>query len=493
MPKTGVGDRSGWKDRIEKSSWVDSSRWVDKGESSDPVEFLEAEPSAYRLSQAQKKPPPAMSSTAAKALVLGAAGVVLIALAIMSRPGDQDPASQLSVEEQLLRQREAAAAELLDEEGALADETTDDGTAGDETGEDSIVDPEDAEDAEDSASAEIDAAFDAEAAADAESASEAGQSGTGLAATLPPIPELRADLPEDFPGVLFGYGPQESVVTIRRSVPTPVESLLDADGGGPAGMVQTSPSEVAVFTGGRLFSLPTTGGVEQSELPDGTVHPGDDGFLVLLEQDRQRQAFVLGGPGTEDVEPGAPIDVGNDVTVLGSWAGQALVYQASKVWSLDDADQATAVTDGVLVDYDGTHLAMVRCDRPSACRIEVGTPAQPSRRSVPVPETLAGRDIALWASIGAVSPDGTKLAIVDHRGAVQLPTWIDLETGEAQTVSESVDPASPVVWSPDGRWLAYSFADDLLVWDTELQRTWRIFLGRDIDDLAWLVDGELDS
>ncbi len=493
MPKTGVGDRSGWKGRLEKSSWVDSSRWVDKGDGSGPVEFLEAEPSAYRLSQAQKKPTPSMSSPVAKALGFGAVAVVLIALAIMSRPGDQDPASQLSAEEQILRQREAEAAGLLDEEGspdapAVEEESAlsgqDDVSEGDVNGEDA-----------DASADAVNSAADVDSAVDVNGAGDDGPDALAAGETveLRPIPDLRADLPEDFPGVLFAYGPQESVVSIRRSEVQPVESQLDSEGGQRAGMVQTSASEVAVFSGGQLFSLPIDGGVEQRGLQDGSVHPGDDGFMILLEQDRERLAYVLGGSDETDTDAQEGIVVGNDLTVLGAWSGRVLVYQASKVWLLDGNGGATAVTDGVLLGYDGSYLSMVRCDAPSSCRIEVGTPAQPSLRSVPVPDTLAGRDIELWASTAAVSADGTRLAIVDQRGAVQLPTWIDLDTGVATTKSESVIADSPVAWSPDGRWLAFAFAQDLLVWDTEASRTWRIFLGREISDLAWLAEPESGS
>ena len=44
-------------------------------------------------------------------------------------------------------------------------------------------------------------------------------------------------------------------------------------------------------------------------------------------------------------------------------------------------------------------------------------------------------------------------------------------------------------WSPDGRWIAYAANGDVVVWDTELDETWLILLGRSFNSLVWFDDG----
>lgn len=472
MPNAGVGDRSGWKDRIEQSTWVDGARWVDDDDPDAPVEFLEAEPSAYRLSETQSEDKATFStSPLARGLAIGAVGVVLIALAIMSRPGDEDPFSQLpTADQQQLLERQAQAEALLDEqldEAGGADPESEDAAA--------VADGEPGDEAEE----------DSPTATAAESES--------LAAPRP-IPELRADLPDDLPGVIFAYGPQDSVISIKRSEPQPLENPLGpGTSRAPSGMVKTSPSEVGVFDGERLYSLRAEGGIDSRALPDGELYPSDSGFLVVLEVDRAKSAFVLGDPPSQTDEEPQGIPIGNDLAVLGGWGDRALVHQASKVWLIDRAGGAELVTDGVVLGYDNGFLAMIRCDGPGSCRIEVGPPNQPSRRAVAMPENLTGRSVEVWAGTGAVSADGDRLALVDQRGAVQLPTWVDLVSGEDSTVSQSVDQGSPVAWSPDGRWLAYAIDDDILLWDTESGRDWRVSVARPLSHLAWLAEVEPSS
>ena len=60
MAKTGIGERAAWKDRIDQSPWIDGSRWLpEEGAPAEDVEFLEVEPSAYRLGGPGQREAPA--------------------------------------------------------------------------------------------------------------------------------------------------------------------------------------------------------------------------------------------------------------------------------------------------------------------------------------------------------------------------------------------------------------------------------------------------
>lgn len=238
-----------------------------------------------------------------------------------------------------------------------------------------------------------------------------------------------------------------------------------------------------VLAGGQLIAVLADGRLEAASVPADRLLPADGG-IVLVSDDTQTREVTL---SSRIDDGGEPFSLGYDVELLGGWQGRPLVHKAGAVWLLDRDGGAQLVTDGVLVGYDGRHLVMVRCARPDDCRIEVGPPDRPGLRSVPVPENLAGREIESWTGSTAVSVDGSRLAVVDRRG-VSLPTWIDLESGVDHTRSESINPDSPVAWSPDGLWLAYAFGDDLIVWDTTEDRSWRVFLDRPISDLTWIDD-----
>ena len=460
MAKSGAGHRLAWKEKIDSSPWVDNAGWLDEGpqeqKSTDTsIEFLEAEPSAYRLSESpREKSPSVFSSTSARVLGLGAVAVVLLALALMSRPGDQDPFDQLPANKQqeiLQRQnRQNVVPDTPIEEPQRSTDTT-------------LPQPV--------------------PTPRADSAQADDEAGTDDGEPLGPIPELRADLSADMPDLLLAYGPAGSVVQIRRSDDQPTEIQVPS-GLRPGTMLYSLFDErPLVLTDSTLLAVLPGGEVEAADVAAHHLLPGDGGVVLVSDGQPTRQVIISSRIGDGD----GSLSLGYDVELLGAWQGRPLVYKAGAVWLLDDDGTAELVAEGVEAGYDGRNLFMVRCDRPDDCRIDVGPPDEPNRRSVPVPEQLADRPIDSWAPGAAVSPDGDRLAVVDRRG-VALPRWIDLETGTATALSESVNEDSPVAWSPDGRWLAYAFGDDIIAWDTGDDRSWRIFVDRPISHMVWAED-----
>ncbi len=250
-------------------------------------------------------------------------------------------------------------------------------------------------------------------------------------------------------------------------------------------LVSRSDELPLILTEDGLAAMLPEGRVETARTEADTLRPADSGIVLITDDSQTREVII----SSLLADGGEALTLGYDVQLLGAWQGRPLIYKAGAVWLLDVNGNAELVTEGVLGGYDGHHLVMVRCNNPQNCRIEVGPPNQPALRSVPVPENFANRSIESWTTSVAVSRDGTRLAVVDRRG-VSLPTWIDMDTGVDTTRSESVNHDSPVVWSPDGRWLAYAFGDDIIVWDTEGNQSWRIFVDRPISHLAWTSDTE---
>lgn len=469
-----LGDRLAWKDRIDQSAWVDNAEWLDdeaKSDAAASVEFLEAEPSAYRLSETRTaKGPGLFESNSAKLLGFGGLAVVLLAIALMSRPGDQDPFDQLPADKQQeIRQRQSGLdpqaqdgvdqqTQPLGDDVAFGQSRTTLSTP--------LPQPSPTPDRPTPLRSDTDEA-------DAE----------GGVAVLPPVPDLRTDLSAEMPDLLYIYGEANSVVQIRRSDDRPLELELPA-GDRPGAMTVSRSDELPlVLSPDGLTAVLPDGTLESSPIEAQMLLPADDGIVLVSESTQTREVIIS---SLLDDDAGR-IELGYDVDLLGAWQGRPLIHKAGAVWLLSADGGLESVTEGVPVAYDGLYLTMVRCNRPDDCRIEVGPPDQPSLRSVPVPENFAGRAIESWTTSVSVSRDGSRLAVVDRRG-VSLPTWIDLDTGIDTTRSESVNHDSPVVWSPDGRWLAYAFGDDVIAWDTEANQSWRIFVDRPISHLAWTLD-----
>ncbi|MEM7274478.1 MAG: hypothetical protein AAF547_15440 [Actinomycetota bacterium] len=432
-----------------------------------PVELLEDDRGSFLLgpdpdrgdgsaSTSESVASPAMS----KLVGFGAVAVVLLAIAIMSRPGDSDPIDQLSpAQQQEIRDRQnARAGDTGDEAAVPTDEVT-----------------EAADDEGDDADAEV-----ATAAAEPEPEPQGPP-------PLAPLPPLQDGLPPELTGRLLAAGPDGTLITIDWAEGIVEEDeLIDREQTGSVSALELLGDAIVVLKG-------ESGAVR---IPDGSVLglsdqlerllPGSEAPMLVFRDGRTREVFLMElGPTRAR---GEPRRFGTDLELLWVFDDRVLAAKAGEVWLIDEAGDASLVTDGEVGGYDGRYLTMIRCDGPDRCRIEVGPPDDPARRSVPVPETLADRAVASWTSALQISADGRRLATVNGDG-FSLPIWIDLDTGEDRGSVDSAVETSPLAWSPDGRFLVYAIdRDDLMLWDTDTDRRGRIALGRVVDRLLWIDD-----
>jgi hypothetical protein len=442
MARGGSGARTTWKDRLDRTGWVDDGDWLDadgRPESAESIEFLESEPSAYRLSSGPDRAQPSvLSSVPARLVGLGAVAVVLLTLGLLAQPGDDDPFSQLSpVDQQEILQRQGQAGDAL----PLAELSNDE-----VVGADSEPDGDASE-------------------AAAEVGPELADSGTESAdaADLRPGGDAFGDIAqelEELPGVLYlGIGGGAAVLAI-----TAEDGVVSH---------QRNPDETEPELAYRLTFFGETLVAE----------PGPAqalGYELLIGAE---EVVPSDNPGSLVVDVAV---VGDGLDVLGRWGDDMVVHKAGRVWALGSDGSARDVAAGQLLGFDGRHLAMVVCDEPRQCRITVGPPNQPERRSVPVPARLADQPLDRWTHAVAISGDGGRVALIDRR-TFNFPIWVDMETGEHRQVLERVEAQAEIAWSPDGRWLSYTLVDgDLLLWDTEVDQSWWVTIGRDITDLLWM-------
>ncbi len=319
--------------------------------------------------------------------------------------------------------------------------------------------------------------------------------------TVVALPDFGDSLPADLPGLISGYDDRGSLVIIDRDAEGPTEHALGVnltntapatvvmvDGAPPVGFVQE-----LVFNGRQLeFRLsrdePDPSIALTEIIPDASVD-----VLFLYRGNSVTQVVSATAPASAASAPdGAPDLLTADVwevpghpNVIGQWEGDLLVERAGSVWLLDPDGGTTDVADGQVLSYDGNHLARLDCDGPTTCTIRVGSPIDPDRHAVPLPDelTLLGQD--LWASSVAVAPDGDRLAMVVQRGGLSQPVIIDLETGAVEQLSEIIGHDAPLVWSPDGEWLAYRVLDDIKVWRLSAQRSWLVAVDRELQTLLW--------
>jgi len=315
-----------------------------------------------------------------------------------------------------------------------------------------------------------------------------------------PIPLFGTNAPPEIPGVLSAVDSAGSLVVIDRSKLRAKENRLDmviveAD---PAAMLAvTGAPAVKVardlsISGTRIVVSHDDRFLEPSfELSDIAADP--NGTALLVEYGGRGQTATLapiGWDGTDESELIHWELEGQSLEVLGAWQDQLVVQRADRVWTLDASLQETFVADGEVLSYDGVHLVRLRCEQVDACQIVVGSIDQPEARLVDLPETLRPLAQEAWTSSLAVSPDGTRLGASVRFGGLSLPVVVDLDSGESISLSDGMNHQAPVVWSPDGEWLAYAFTDDVMVWNLEAGRSWRIAVNREMVSLHWQPDAE---
>lgn len=440
---------------------------ADEGSGDGGVEILGPDPGdpGFDRSPTAETSESLFTPRSSRLLIIGGVVAVVLALAVISRPGGDSTEDAATSE---IRQVEPA--EQDQDTGERAD--AEDGPPGDEDGSQADEDPENAVTAPEEPP------------------------------PPPQLPSLRSDLPDELAGTLLIASRDRMLVGVRwedstlEDLPFPELPVDVADEtAGEVAEVRPVGHELFMRTGVGLLQLT---GTEIFERPANlrTLLPSDSGLTFVVDEPQPEQVvFALPAPDADPVSQLEPLLYAGDLTLIGQWRGQMLVAKAGKVWlmtgeSLDGtpATVGSLVAEGEVLVYDGAHLAMLRCSAPADCRIDVGPPDNPRRMSIPVPEQLAGRDPAGWGPSTTISADGRHVAVVDDVGAFSAPLLIDMQLAETTVGSDIVNGDSPLAWSPDGRFLTYAFGDDLVLRDELLQRVYRIDIDRPIDHLVWVDD-----
>ncbi|MCP3989080.1 MAG: hypothetical protein GY724_08395 [Actinomycetia bacterium] len=309
------------------------------------------------------------------------------------------------------------------------------------------------------------------------------------------IPLFDENVPEDLPGVISAIDAQGSLIIIDWTELRPRENRLEME------LIDDEPKASLALTGAPFLAVNRDLSHSQTRIvvsnQDRFLDPSFD--LADLVPDRTGTALIVSHSNSGQTVTMIPLDwdgvdesaitswdiPGNAMDVLGSWQGQLLMHQANRIWLLDTDLEATLVADGELLAYNGTHLALLRCDELGACQLLVGTPDAPDTHMVDLPEPLVPLAHRDWVGSIAISPDGSRLGASVRNGALSLPMVIDLTTGESQSLSDGMNHHAPVAWSPDGEWLAYVYTDDVMVWNIGLGRSWRVSVNREMERLMW--------
>jgi WD40 repeat protein len=215
--------------------------------------------------------------------------------------------------------------------------------------------------------------------------------------------------------------------------------------------------------------------------------PETDGGVLVVESERGEYSATWNslrpsGSVSEEITWSLP---SSSVEVLGVWGEELLVQRANEIWLLNQDGGTRSVGGGQFLAFDGENLARLVCDEVSVCSLAVGPPSDPDARTVELPEWLEAGPDDLWVPTVVISPDGDRLAMAGPNGGISSPLIVDLETGIATPLADGINRQAAMAWSPDGRWLAYVYTDDVMVWSLDEGRSWRVTVDRQLETLLW--------
>jgi hypothetical protein len=308
------------------------------------------------------------------------------------------------------------------------------------------------------------------------------------------VPTFESNLPENLPGVISGFDERGSLLVINRVRRGPDETTmgLEPEPDRPSTQLAVYGSDLVGFGAdvlirGELLVVEDDDTIIADTFNLSRLAPGQDGGVLVVENEPGSAAATWTplGPGDGalgELEWALPSP---SVEVVGVWGEELLVQRANRIWLLDQNGGTRSVGDGQILAFDGQHLARLVCDGINDCSLAVGAPDDPGARTLDLPDWLVSAPDSLWAPTVAISPDGTRLAMAGPNGGISSPLIVDLETGVTTPLADGINRQAAVAWSPDGRWLAYVYTDDVMVWSLDEGRSWRITVNRELQNLLW--------
>ena len=327
-----------------------------------------------------------------------------------------------------------------------------------------------------------------------------------------PVPPFAPNLPAELPGVISGFDERGWLIHIDRSGRGPVETPLDLQltDDRPAGQLAIAGGELIdldadVLVRGELLVVEDDDTIVADTFnlsrivprPDDESADGADGadgerageppgvLLVDLDPSSPTAAWVPIDSGDTSDDRLEWVLPGPSVEVVGVWGDELILERANQIWRLARNGSTSPVGDGQLLAFDGRYVARLVCDGVGVCSLAVGPPDDPNARTLDLPEWLERGPDALWTPTVAISPDGTRLAMAGPNGGISSPLIVDLETGVTTPLADGINRQAAMAWSPDGRWLAYVYTDDVMVWSLDQGRSWRVTVNRELQNLLW--------
>ena len=222
-----------------------------------------------------------------------------------------------------------------------------------------------------------------------------------------------------------------------------------------------------IISGERSPSLVANGEVSSLRFAVDQMLGSPDGVQVIgvsySETAAEVVSFIPGeprGPAIKLPSQGDPISLVPGAIVLQSRAGG--------VYRFDLADGKTRkIAEGTLVAINGDRVASMTCDNTLQCQIGVGPVGQRPQHQVAVPEPFAG-----YYGFGgnSLSPSSDLMAYLTNANGRFEVAVLDLDTGSvvlSAGMSSGPQGNSPLIWSPDGRWLFWTDLGKVMAWSPE--------------------------
>jgi hypothetical protein len=237
--------------------------------------------------------------------------------------------------------------------------------------------------------------------------------------------------------------------------------------------LMTIGGDVVTTTPAGVLRIPPRGPVERIATDHRAVATVDDGSVWVFDN----LSTPLGGIATRVQLGGGVADrlTVPDVTrPLAGTADRIVVGGPGTVAVLGTDGSRRVLASGDPVASDGTRVAWVDCSNDQRCALVIGSVDVPDEARM----TLAADDVpggVFGLPAGAFSPDGRWLAVPlspllgpADGGPRSRVVIVETATGaEVRRLAGAYGPATPIAWSPDGRWLALATRRGLQLWDAE--------------------------